>query len=96
MAKRVRNPWSFGTILLFWICASIVLSMIVALLIRSGVLERDPGLYRLVQLGPGVHLLARPAAPANLAWRWGEDKSRRFIRGLAGAYLLLLAAVWLF
>lgn len=96
MEKRVRNPWSFADILLFWICASIVLSIVVAVLIRCGVLERDPGLYRLVQLGLGVHLLVRPAVPANLEWRWGKDKSRRFIRGLASAYLLLLAAVWLF
>ena len=85
-----EKQWSFANIALFWILVGAVLGMVMGVLQLCGVMEKDLGLYRIAQLGLGLHLLLRPVAPVNLQIQWGEQKSRNFMRVLAILLLLSL------
>ena len=91
----MKKKWTFADILVFWFCISIVLGMLVGALRMSGVLEHDPRLYILAQLGCGLTLLVNPVSPVRLEVSWGAVKSHRLIRVLAAAGLLLSAAAWI-
>ena len=85
-----EKQWSFASVALFWILVGAVLGMVMGVLRLCGVMERDLGLYRIAQLGLGLHLLLRPVAPVNLQIQWGEQRSRIFMRILAVFMLLSL------
>ena len=85
-----EKQWSFANIALFWILVGALLGMVMGVLRLCGVMERDLGLYRIAQLGLGLHLLLRPVAPVNLQIQWGEQRSRSFMRILAILLLLSL------
>lgn len=88
MQTKAKTPWSFGEILLFWICAGALLGMAVGILRISGILAADPDLFWISQAGIAVHLLIHPAAPLALELSRGKKKSRRLIRILAVVLLL--------
>lgn len=85
-----ERKWSFANIALFWILIGAALGMVMGVLRLCGAAKQDLGLYRLVQLGLGLHLLFCPVAHINLQIQWGEQKSQNFMRALAILVLLSL------